>query len=643
MCGVVGFFGCEGSPARVPSREVLSESVESLRHRGPDAQGLWMDGSIGIGHTRLSIRDLSDHGKQPMVSNSGRYVLAYNGELYDLGDLRSRLARSGYTLRGHSDTEVLLGSLEVFGMQATLEQANGMFAFALIDRAERALTLVRDRAGEKPLYWSLQSGVVYFASELRALRKLLPSPPDIDPASVAAFLRHNYVPGPYSIYEDIRKLKPAHIAVVDSSLNVSEVCYWSYSDLVERAAGRQRNLSDAEAVKEAGDLLTKATVRRLESDAPVGAFLSGGIDSSLVTAIMQRELSTPVKTYSAGFEDPRFDEQYYAQEMARYLGTDHHSFTFTEKDALDLIPSISHVYDEPFADSSQLPTILIARVTRNDVKVVLTGDGGDEVFTGYTRYRMLQTSNSPYVRLVLPLARQLARAFGPWSRKRVEAILARVPGISNPTRVWGRLDQVGERSNFESPVALYRSMVSHWDEPQRLCGAEDEQISDFWRHARTLELEDAATLARVIDFHTYLPDDILVKVDRATMHVGLEARTPFLDRDLLEWSAALPGRFGIRDGSGKWLLKEVLQQYVPRELFDRPKMGFGVPLAEWLRGPLHEWASDLLTSESLLRCGLLSVDAIQSRWDAHLAGEDWAYPIWNVLMFQSWLEYEQHG
>jgi asparagine synthase (glutamine-hydrolysing) len=643
VCGIVGFATTDGGTSRLPSRETLMLCVGALKHRGPDAEGIWLDEGVGFGHTRLAIRDLSTHGTQPMLSHSGRYVLAYNGEIYELDDLRRTLGRSGYSLRGHSDTEVLLGSIEVLGLEATLQLVNGMFAFAVFDRQERTVALARDCAGEKPLYWTIQDGVLYFGSELRPLKRMLPESPTIDRAAMAAFLRHNYVPGPYSIYEGIRKLKPAHYLLVRPSGDFRENSYWSYRDLVESNVGSNASLTDAEAVADTGTLLTKATIRRLESDAPLGVFLSGGIDSSLVTAIMQCNRPMPVKSYSAGFEDPRFDEQDYAKQIASHLGTDHHAFTFSERDALDLIPQIPAVYDEPFADSSQLPTMMISRVTRKDVKVVLTGDGGDEVFTGYTRYTALKKSDSRTFRPLVALAPALAKALRRLPPHRIEALLSPFTGSRDPSRILTRILELGQATDLGSNTSLYRSMVSHWHKPHELCGIKAEVVGDAWRLGTADAMTDAATLARVIDFYSYLPDDILVKVDRATMHVGLEARTPFLDRDVLEWSAQLPQRFSLRGNSGKWVLKELLSQYVPRHMFDRPKMGFGVPLAGWLRGPLREWASDLLAPPALAESGFFDTELIEQKWRAHLAGEDWAYPIWNILMFQAWLEFEKRG
>ena len=586
MCGIAGFLKRPGTTAHFDWNDVARAMTATLLHRGPDDSGEWCDPDAGIalGHRRLSIVDLSPTGHQPMVSADGRFVITYNGEVYSFREIRQELESHALILRGSSDTEVLLEAVSTWGLDATLPRLIGMFAFALWDRQERTLTIVRDRLGVKPLYWSDANGFVSFASELKALHAHPAWTPAIDRGALSAFMRHNYIPAPFTIYQGVWKLEPGTYAVFKGGGQVSIQRYWDLREVVRSGREARRVWSD-ETRSDLEVVMRDAIERRMIADVPLGALLSGGIDSSLVTALMQSQRATPVRTFSIGFADSEYDEAPHARAIARHLGTDHTELYVQPRDALDLIPRLTEWWDEPFADSSQVPTYLVCQLTRQHVKVVLSGDGGDELFCGYTRY-----------------------AYG------------------------AGLEPGSDRD------ATYRQMLSHWPDPSAVVLRSTERRGRLWD-------DDAAAIAphfvdrmQYLDTLTYLPDDILTKVDRASMAVGLEARVPLLDHRLVEFAWQLPLEVKLRDGQGKWALRQVLARYVPPALFERPKMGFGMPVDHWLRGPLRSWADALLEPARLDREGLLASEPIRKRWDAHRSGRaNWAYPIWNVLIFQSWL------
>lgn len=642
MCGIAGSWS-----APLPSDELVSRvevMTNALVHRGPDDCGTWVDArcGLGLGHRRLSILDLSPEGHQPMFSVSGRYVIAFNGEVFNFEALRKELPTTAW--RGHSDTEVLLAAIETWGLSAAVRRLVGMFAFALWDRHARRLHLVRDRLGIKPLCYGWNHGSLLFASELKAICQYPDFDREIDRSSIVAFLRHNYIPAPHTIYRGMFKLRQGTIATFTSASQPARVeTYWSGTDAALEGVRHQFVGSDADAVEELHRLLSDAVGLRMIADVPLGAFLSGGIDSSLVVALMQAQSTRPVRTFSIGFSEAEFDEAPYAAKVAYHLGTDHTEMYVTDREALDAVPAISVIHDEPFADSSQLPTFLLAHMTRRHVKVSLSGDGGDELFAGYTRYfwvdrvwrklhlmpRPVRGSLGKAIRMAHPARWDaMARPFAPY-------LPARQPGSS----FGGQLSKLSRLLLIDDPTQFYREFISHSPDPCTLSPDVSEATTAFDMTGGWRELPDYFSQMQCLDTVTYLPDDILVKVDRASMAVSLEARVPLLDHRVVEMAWRLPLSMKVRDGQGKWIIRQVLKKYVPLEMFDRPKMGFGVPLSRWLRGALREWAEDLLQAPRLASDGILDVKAVRQLWEQHLAGtHNWQYQVWNLLMLQAWLE-----
>jgi len=644
MCGLTGFLGRSAMEHRDEVNGVLTHMAQAIESRGPDAFGAWADPEAGIAlsHRRLAIVDLTPAGAQPMVSAGGRYVLAFNGEIYNHLKLRAEL--DGVAWRGHSDTETLLAGLEAWGVEAMLHRVVGMFAFALWDREQRVLTLARDRLGEKPLYYGWQGDVFLFGSELKALKAHPAFRAEIDRDALTLFLRHNAIPAPYSIYLGIYKLPPGTFLQLHAGQkDARPVAYWSARSVAE--AG-QRNLfrgSDAEAVTELERLLGQAVGGQMVADVPLGAFLSGGIDSTTIVALMQAQSARPVKTFTIGFNEAGYNEAEHAHAVARHLGTEHTELYVMPQDAIDVIPGLSAVYDEPFADSSQIPTCLVSRLARQHVTVSLSGDGGDELFGGYNRYFW---------------ARNIWRKLG-WAPRPLRAALAGVmttvpPALWNtafqkleqwlPARLryanpGDKLHKVAEILAVRSPEEIYLGLVSHWKNPAQLVPGSHEPLTLLTDPGQQVDLPDFEHRMMYLDTVTYLPDDILTKVDRAAMYVSLETRVPLLDHRVVEFAWGLPLHMKIRHGHGKWLLRQVLHRHVPQSLMDRPKMGFGVPIDQWLRGPLKPWAAALIEPARLIREGIFDPAPIQRKWLEHQAGtRNWAYYLWDVLMFQAWME-----
>ena len=643
MCGIAGFFGLEGQAKLADCVEAMAAT---LVHRGPDDAGVWVDEACGVAlsHRRLSILDLSPAGHQPMFSASGRHVIVFNGEIYNHLELRERL--KGVAWRGHSDTETLVEAIDAWGIDETLSSSVGMFAFAVWDRAERTLTLCRDRLGEKPLYYGRLGKAVVFASELKAVLALPSFEARVDRQALTLLLRHNYVPAPWSIYEGIRKVMPGTYLTFRSPTDDGTCStYWSALDIAEAGMSNPFAGDDEEALERLDRLLRDAVRAQMISDVPLGAFLSGGIDSSLVVALMQAQSTKPVKTFTIGFHEEVYNEAVHAKAVAASLGTDHTELYMTPAECREVIPRLATIYDEPFADSSQIPTFLVSEMARRHVTVSLSGDGGDELFGGYPRYtRALELYRENglvrraeripgllmFFRLVTPsLLDRLYHRIRP-------ALPGRFRNFKNPGSALHSLLVGEEPMTFER---LYLTMMSHWNDPAGIVISGREPSTAVNDPSRWLDSPSHEQRMMFLDLVTYLPDDILVKVDRAAMAVSLETRVPFLDHRVVEFAWTIPVEKKIRAGQGKWILKKLLGRYVPMPLVDRPKMGFGMPIDAWLRGPLREWAEDLLEEHRLRREGFFNPAPIREKWEEHLEGKsDWHYLLWDVLMFQAWLE-----
>ncbi len=648
MCGVAGFVDFSRATGREAGEQVAARMAGAIAHRGPDDAGVWSDPAAGVflAHRRLSIVDLSPAGHQPMASASRRFVIAFNGEIYNHAALRRRLESEGRApaWRGHSDTEVLLAAVEAWGLVPALERFVGMFSFALWDEQGRELILARDRAGEKPLYWGRGGSVLLFGSELRALRAHPAFRADVDREALALFLRHSCVPAPHSVYAGIAKLEPGTFVRIDGATGqVRKEWYWSAHTVALAAQADPWRGSDAEAADELERLLGDAVAQQLVADVPVGAFLSGGIDSSTVVALAQAKSSQPVRTFTIGFEEEAYNEAKYARAVARHLGTAHTELYVSHAEAEAVVPQLPGIYDEPFADASQIPTFLVARLARGQVTVSLSGDGGDELFAGYDRHVLV--SRLWRVESSLPRAVNSAmacglRAVGPRAGNRLgRQLSAWMPRSQGAERMGERLYKLSNTLRATSPEDIYRNWVHHWLEETVVIGAEDAPFVRREPQRGQPRFKTTVEEQAWLDFIGYLPDDILVKVDRAAMAVGLESRVPLLDHRVIEFAWCLPLAMKVRAGTSKWLLRQVLHRHVPGELVDRPKMGFAIPLAAWLRGPLRDWAEALLDESRLTREGYFHPAPIAARWREHIAGSrNWEHWLWDVLMFQAWLE-----
>lgn len=644
MCGVAGFLSRDRFPR--DAEQVARAMACAVSHRGPDDAGVWIDNDAGIamGHRRLAIVDLSAEGHQPMISASGRYVMVYNGEVYNFRELASELRGRGARFRGHSDTEVMLAAFEAWGLDAALQRFAGMFAFALWDRTTRRLSLVRDRIGEKPLYFGRAGNAMVFGSELKSLRAHPGFAAAIDRGAVALFMRYNYIPAPFSIYDGIRKVVPGTIVEFDAATTEPrERVYWSARQAAEDGVANPIVGSELEIVDEFERAMRRTIREEMVADVPLGAFLSGGIDSSGVVAIMQAESPRPVKTFTIGFREAEYDEASHARAVARHLGTEHTEFVVTPEEAMAVVPTLSSLYDEPFGDSSQIPTCLVARLARRHVTVSLSGDGGDELLGGYNRYflgeRIWKTVGS------LPIAARRLMGHGLravpvalWNQLFGSA-MALVPRARRLSVPGDKMHKLGAILGVDAPEAMYRDLVSHWREPSSVTIGGVEHVTLLSDHKRWARIPDFTQRMMYLDLVTYLPDDIMVKVDRASMGVSLETRAPFLDHRLTELAWRVPQSLKVRESEGKWLLRQILHRYVPRALVERPKMGFGVPIDHWLRGPLKEWALELIEPARVRREGFLVVDAVQEKWNEHQSGQrNWQHLLWGILMFQAWLE-----
>lgn len=663
MCGLVGLWSIR---AGTRCEEIIRNMTSIMTHRGPDDQGYWADivTGLSLGHRRLSVLDLSPAGHQPMISPSGRYVFVFNGEIYNHLDIRKELEKSSKApdWRGHSDTETLLAGFDAWGIEATLQRSVGMFALAVWDKAERTLTLARDRMGEKPLYYGWNRGVFIFASELKALRAYPDFDSQINRNAITLLLRHNYIPAPHSIYRGIFKLWPGTMLILQNGAHsvcpwdvdeppfgpfrgdgVSLHPYWSLRDVAEQGQSQPFAGTECEAVAELEHVLTEAVQSQQISDVPLGAFLSGGVDSSTIVALMQAHATRPVKTFTIGFHEDDYNEAKYAKEVARHLGTEHTELYVTPDKAMAVIPRLPILYDEPFSDSSQIPNFLVSQLARQQVTVSLSGDAGDELFGGYNRY-ILTRAIWKKIGWIPIIGRQaVANAITKISPSRWDQLYALISDVipkgKRPTRVGDNTHKLAEILAVATPEAIYRNLVSHWKSPAEIVCTGHEPLTSLTNPMCNANITGLEHRMMFLDAISYLPDDILTKVDRAAMGVSLETRVPFLDHRVVEFAWRLPLNLKIRDGQGKWLLRQLLYKYVPREMIERPKTGFGVPIDSWLRGPLREWAEELLNENRLKQEGFFNSGPIRTKWQEHLSGQrNWQYLLWDVLMFQAWIE-----
>jgi asparagine synthase (glutamine-hydrolysing) len=648
MCGLAGFLGFPVPAPDVPA--LLTRMAGTLTHRGPDDQGIWSEASVGVGlaHRRLSIQDLSPLGAQPMRSASGRFVIAYNGEVYNFPALRSELVTLGHSFRGGSDTEVMLAAFEQWGVRDAVPRFTGMFAFAVWDGREQCLWLCRDRIGVKPLYVGHVGTTLVFGSELKALRAVPGLDRTIDRDALALFMRHDYVPAPHSIYASVRKLPPGvlarYVRCPGARPTETRHTWWSVENAVAHPVGILPD--DEGAIQQLEALLLDSTRLRLIADVPVGVLLSGGIDSSLVTALAQSVMPEPVKTFTIGFEDKSFDEADHARDVARHLRTEHTQLYISPSDALKVVPRLATIYDEPFGDSSQIPTVLVSELARQQVTVGLSGDGGDEFFYGYGRYRTAEALWGRLAAVPYPLralGARLAEALPPavldGTLRRLSDRFGTHGASGTPAQRLRRLARVAREPDW---AHFYRGIVSRWTEHDgRLCAGSDAAhlLADPPAWMRRLS---PANYMMAADIQSYLPEDILAKVDRASMSVGLELREPLLDHRVSEFALSLPMHLRYRNGQMKWLLRQVAYRYIPPALLDRPKRGFEVPVSAWLRGPLRDWAEGLLDARRLAEEGYLDAGLVRQCWARHLTGEaESPGKLWDVLMFQSWLDAER--
>jgi asparagine synthase (glutamine-hydrolysing) len=640
MCGIAGLLSTPSTGSTAQLEHWAQAMGDALAHRGPDDHGVWSNAEAGVAfaHRRLSIVDLSPAGHQPMISADGRFIMIYNGEVYNHHALRPELEARGVQFRGHSDTEVVLEAFAAFGIEATVKRLIGMFTIGVWDQRERTLTLIRDRLGIKPVYWAKFGGLFLFGSELKALRAQPGWSPRINRSAVASFMRHNYVPAPHSIYEGVNKLEPGSILTLPWGGEPCVTRYWDAKSVALAGLASPIQASDTELTDRLETLLKDAIYRRMIADVPLGAFLSGGIDSSTVVALMQTANLGRVRTFTIGFDIPGFDEAPHAAAVAHHLDTQHTELTLTAQDARDVIPRLPEMFDEPFADSSQIPTYLVSAMTRQHVTVALSGDGGDELFAGYNRYQLASRLWGGLSLLPRPLRQGIAASMTSISPDRWTRLLSVLPAGVRPSQLGDKLHKLAAVLGLADGTAVYRRLVTHW-EPGDVMPGTEEFKGILWDPELAKEVPGFLEQMQLMDLVTYLPDDILTKVDRASMAVALEARVPLLDHRVVEFAWQLPRAARVRGGTSKWLLRQVLDRHVPKNLIDRPKMGFGIPLGEWLRGPLRDWAETFLDERRLREAGLLDATRVRHFWQEHLDGRrNWQYLIWDVLMLETWRE-----
>ena len=639
MCGISGFWGTHKDIDNLNIKSIAIRMAATLAHRGPDGEGVWTDrdANLALAHRRLSIQDLSVAGAQPMTSSNGQLVITFNGEIYNFLEIRYELEKQGVKFQGHSDTEVLIEAIQTWGLESTLIKCNGMFAFALWDRKRKSLTLARDRVGKKPLYYGNHNGVLLFGSELKSMKVHPAFEKQLDHDSLNTFIRYSWISSPHCIYKNTHKLIPGSYINFNSPSDYTSakpVKYWSAYNVLQNAITNRYTVSIEEAEKELEAYLIDAVRIRMIADVEVGALLSGGIDSSIVTALMQKLSTSPIKTYSIGFFEQSHNEADHAKEIASFLGTDHNELYLTSKNCLDVIPNLPSMYDEPFADVSQIPTYLVSNLAKQDVKVALTGDGGDEVFAGYVRYTRCLEQWNKYKRIpktVKPLISKLADMYSRmlWEVK---------PGSRHcRNRKIGKYQKIARRISAESPEDLFCMMNARHHQKDQFVLQGKEPKTIFNEHADLSNTESALRNLQYIDYVNYLTDDIMTKVDRASMSVSLETRSPLLDYRILKHAWSLPDSYLVKSGERKLLLKNLLYKYIPKDLVDRPKQGFGVPIHQWLKSDLNEWANDLLSSLSIKQQGIFDSELVSYYWDQQQQGcAKHDNLIWSLLMFQAW-------
>jgi asparagine synthase (glutamine-hydrolysing) len=647
MCGITGFIDSTSKTSTGELTSIVTRMSEAITHRGPDDSGTWVDARHGVafGFRRLAIIDTSPAGHQPMVSAGDRFVIIFNGEIYNYEDLRKELMALGHSFKGHSDTEAMLAGFTQWGIDATIGRLNGQFAIALWDRRENTLTLIRDRLGVKPMYYGWMGKTFLFGSELKALQRHPDFQGEIDRNSLALFMRHNCIPAPYSIYKGIEKLRPGTCLTLkmDDRPEIKTSVFWSAKNAVEAGVSNPFDGSDAEALDLLDNLLSDSVKKRMIADVPLGAFLSGGIDSSTIVALMQKQSDRPVKTFTIGFNEPEYNEAEHASQVAKHLGTEHTEMYVTPEEAQAVIPHLARMYDEPFSDVSQIPTYLVSKLTRQHVTVSLSGDGGDELFAGYNRYNWGKNIWKAIGWMPGGLRQAAAatmRNLSPsrWDRlfKANSSLLPADARVPNPG---DKMHKIAEIMGVRSKEALYTHLVSHWKHPEELVIGSKEPPTILTDRNQWADVPDFTRWMMYQDLVGYMTDDILVKVDRASMATSLEARVPFIDdHRVVEFAWRLPLSMKMRNGKSKWILRQLLYRYVPQSLIERPKMGFGVPIDSWLRGPLRDWAEDLLDESRMKAEGYLNPTEIRLKWSEHLnGGRNWQYYLWDILIFQDWL------
>lgn len=651
MCGIAGFLNLSSKDAAVADTALAM--ADKIIHRGPNASGVWAEGPVALAHRRLSIVDLSAAGNQPMPSACGRYVIAFNGEIYNYRVIRQKVESDPYFAayikqwRGHSDTEVILAAFAIWGLEESLKLMVGMFAIALWDRHEQALFLVRDRMGEKPLYFGRFGSTFLFGSELKALRVHPAWQGEIDRGALSLFMRHNYIPAPYTIYKNVHKLLPGNFLRINASGDIHSKEYWSLAQVADNNGSKLFQGNEQEAMDALEERLSASIRDQMLADVPLGAFLSGGIDSSTVVALMQAQSQRQVRTFSIGFFEDGFNEAEHAKRVAEHLGTEHTELYVTAKQAQDVVPLLPALYDEPFSDSSQIPTFLVSQLARQHVTVSLSGDGGDELFGGYNRYFVAGDIWRKMHRAPVPLRNSLAsliRGLPPKTWSSLYGIV--MPILPRRYRHGNFGDKLHKFANVlgsQGQETIYKQLISHWQDPASIVIDGHEPPTAITSPQHFPQISNFVERMMYLDTISYLPDDILVKVDRAAMGVSLETRVPMLDHRIVEFAWSLPFDMKVRNGESKWLLKQVLYRHVPKKILERPKMGFGVPIDQWLRGDLREWAEDLLNPSRLKSEGFFHPEPILEKWNQHLSGhQNWQYLLWDVLMFQAWLR-ANHG